>query len=197
MASSKPRIELPERHHAIHQTPFERALRADRLAGEEHLHRVLALQVAADRHAGRRAEESQVTPLVTNLATSAAMARVALRDELASRGGGSAVHARTHRLRKLRNGLHHAAALAEERLDLGEFLERLDLFEVARRRNPCRSRRARPRGRSGPTSGRRTHSAARSASRSSAGSSAAAGSWQERADAVAVLAQQDGLLGLR
>jgi hypothetical protein len=53
-----------------------------------------------------------------------------LRHKLAARRGGGAVHARDHGLRQHWNGLHHPAALPEERFDLGQLLEAADFLEV-------------------------------------------------------------------
>src|SRR5687767_11824979 len=49
-------IEVFRRYHLVDQTPFHRLLRADGLTREQHLHRVLALQIAPDRDAGGGAE---------------------------------------------------------------------------------------------------------------------------------------------
>ncbi len=76
-----------------------------RLAGEQHLHRALAREVAADRHAGRRAEEAPVDAGASRTSPlSDGHREVALRDELAAGRRRGAVHARDHRLRQRLDG---------------------------------------------------------------------------------------------
>ena len=51
-------VELGRRDDAVDEPPRQRRRRVDHLAGEQHLHRALAGDVAATPHAGRRAEHA-------------------------------------------------------------------------------------------------------------------------------------------
>src|SRR5437588_1187746 len=123
-------LELIGRNHFVDQAPFERLCRVDDLTGEEHLHGALAQQVAAHRDPGRRAEKSPADSRGGELRRLGGDGEVALRDELAAGRGRRALHARDDRLRQRADRLHHAAALGEELLDLRPLLERADFLEI-------------------------------------------------------------------
>src|SRR5712664_829375 len=124
------KIKLIGGNHPVDQAPLERLASIDRLAGDQHLHRVLAREVAADSDPGRRAEESPGYAPGDEPGRLGGDRKVALGDELAAGRGRSALDARDHGLGQRGNGLHHAAALAEQGLDLRLFPERADLPEI-------------------------------------------------------------------
>src|SRR4029079_7841400 len=95
--------------------------------------RALARNVPPDRNAGRRAEETPGDAGGRELRCLARHCKIALRDELTASGGRRALHPRDDRLRQRRDGLHHAAALREEGLDPRQLLQRADLLDVVPR----------------------------------------------------------------
>ncbi len=79
---------------------------------------------------GVEQKNPQVTPEVTNFAVSDRDREVALRHQLAARRGGGALHLRDHRLRQALDGHHHRAALGKQVGDLRLLAQLADFLEV-------------------------------------------------------------------
>src|SRR4051812_31958128 len=123
-------LEIRCRHDLVHETPLERLNGVDHVAGEEHLHGALAREITADCYPRSRAEEAPRDAGGSELRRIGGDREVALRDELAPGGSRGALHARDDGLWHRGDGLHHAAALREERLDLRQLLQRADFLDV-------------------------------------------------------------------
>src|SRR5437879_6395354 len=123
-------VESIRGNDTVHQAPFQRFLRIDRVCGQEQLHGALAQQVAAHRDTGGRAEKAPADSRGGELRRLRGHRQVALRDELAAGRGRRALHARNDRLRQRGDRLHHPAALREQLLDLRLLLERADFFQI-------------------------------------------------------------------
>jgi polyhydroxybutyrate depolymerase len=107
-------IELGGRHDLVAQAAGQRRGGVDELAGEQHLHGVLAGDVAGHAHHRRRAEHPDVDAGQGEARLGRGHRQVAHRHQLAARGGGDAVDAGDDRLGHLGEGHHHAAAGVEE-----------------------------------------------------------------------------------
>ena len=113
-------VEPFGRGDPVDEAAGSRRLRVDEFAGEEHLERLLAGHVAAERHARGRAEEAVVDAVDRDPGLGARHREVAGREELAAGRRRETVHPRHHRLGKAHDAEHHPAAPREQRL-----LERL------------------------------------------------------------------------
>ena len=95
---------------AVDEAALERRLCVDRLAGEQHFHRLLAADAPRERDARRAAEESEFHSGGRELRVRRCDREVALRHQLAARGESETVHARDHGLRYARDAQHELGA---------------------------------------------------------------------------------------
>src|SRR2546430_1452617 len=191
------RVESIWGNDAVHQAPFQRFLSIDSVSGQEQLHGALAQQVAAHRDTGGRAEKAPADSRGGELRRLGGHRQVALRDELAAGRGRRALHARDDRLRQRGDRLHHPAALREQLLDLRLLLQRADFLQVVPRTKafsrPCQHHNTYFLIRNqGIKSGLKSlqHLARQQVHLLRA-------VHRERADGVALIAQQERLSGLR
>src|SRR5438309_901980 len=190
-------LKLIGRNNFVDHAPLQRLGRVDHLTGEEHLHGALAQQVAAHCDAGGRAEKSPADSRRGELRRLGGHREVALRDELAAGRGCRALHPRDDRLRQRAARLHHPAALREELFDLRLLLQRADFLQVVPRTKalsrPCQHHNTYFLIRNqGIKSGLKSlqHLARQQVHLLRA-------VHRERADGVALIAQQERLSGLR
>ena len=89
------------------------------LAGEQHLHRVLARHVARQRHHRRRAEQADIDAGRGEARRGRGDGEIAACDQLAARRRRHALHRGDHRLRQVDDLLHHGAAGRHDVAEIG------------------------------------------------------------------------------
>jgi hypothetical protein len=102
----------------------------DEIAGEQHLERLLAPEVARQADPRRRAEQADVDAGGGKARAVDRNRQVAHRHQLTTGCRGNAMHARDHRLRHLRQGHHHPAAAPEQILHEGLVVVGAHLLEI-------------------------------------------------------------------
>jgi hypothetical protein len=123
-------IECLGGHHTIHQALLQCRPGIDEIAGEQHLQRLFAPEVARQADPGSRAEQADVDPGSGKARTVDSNRQVAHRHQLTTGSSGDAMHARDHRLRHLRQGHHHPAATPEQILHEGLVVVGAHLLEI-------------------------------------------------------------------
>ena len=123
-------IERLRKHDAIDESDLPGAFGIDRLAGEQHLHGVLAADRPAERDTGRGTERTNVHAGRRERRRGGRHREIAGGDELTPRRGRQAVHLGDDRLRQPRDRHHHPAAARKERLDVVDVVHRPDLLEI-------------------------------------------------------------------
>ncbi len=91
----------------------------NRLARQQHFHRLLARHVARQRHHRRRAEQADIDARRGKARCVRGNREIATGDELAAGGGGNALHGGDHRLGQMHHRLHHGAAGVHELGEVG------------------------------------------------------------------------------
>ena len=91
----------------------------DRLAGQQHFHRLLARNVARQRHHRRRAEQSDIDAGRGKARGFGRDGEIAACDQLAAGRGRDALDGGDHGLRQMHDRLHHGAAGVHDLREIG------------------------------------------------------------------------------
>ncbi len=133
-------VKLGQRHGAVDEPEAGRRFGVDGPAGYQHLHRLLAADVTAERDHRRRAEEPDVHARRREGGAVRRHREITAGDKLAAGGGGDAVNARDHRLRQTHQRQHHLRALTEDCRDCLAIRGRTQILEIvagAENRTDC------------------------------------------------------------
>ena len=123
-------IELLGAHHTVDQAAPLRLGRVNEATSDQHLHRLLGLHIARERHARRGAEQSHVDAVDPQAHAFGGHRQIALGHQLAACRSGDALHAGDDRHRQAAQRHHHAGALRKELLVIGQLRSGLHFLEV-------------------------------------------------------------------
>ena len=106
--------------HPVDQTLHLGLVGRDERTRHQHFERRLAMNVARQGHARRRAKQAQVDATDREARVAGGYSKIAHRHQLATRRRGDALHPRDHRHRQRLDRQHHAAALGKQALVVGQ-----------------------------------------------------------------------------